>query len=191
MVDELEREYTIKFADGVDRRVRVGAVRREGRITAAKVQLDGDEAPAEATLFLAADGVCSLELIAAGGRMIRSGMIVIESQAGAEHMRVVVDGTRYGLACREARLVAALERFAETASADGGGAAVIASPIPGRVVIIQVQPGDHVEPGQCVAVIEAMKMENEVLSESAGIVAEILVAPGQTVESGASLLRLQ
>ncbi|HEX5503574.1 MAG TPA: acetyl-CoA carboxylase biotin carboxyl carrier protein [Thermomicrobiales bacterium] len=53
-----------------------------------------------------------------------------------------------------------------------------------------VQLGDAVEAGQTVGIIEAMKIMNEVTTEHAGVVAEILVANGQPVEYGQPLLRL-
>ena len=68
------------------------------------------------------------------------------------------------------------------------GRRVATSLMPGKVVRILVKPGDTVEEGQGVAVVEAMKMENEVGSPSAGKVLEIKVAAGDAVEAGAPLL---
>jgi biotin carboxyl carrier protein len=60
----------------------------------------------------------------------------------------------------------------------------VAAVMPGRVVTILVAPGDSVEAGQGLVVLEAMKMENEVQSPKDGTVTAIHVAPGQTVENG-------
>jgi biotin carboxyl carrier protein len=71
------------------------------------------------------------------------------------------------------------------------GALVVKSPMPGRVVRVLVTAGDHVEAGQALVVLEAMKMENEVRASIAGTVADVAVSAGHTVESGARLLTLR
>jgi biotin carboxyl carrier protein len=60
--------------------------------------------------------------------------------------------------------------------------------MPGRVVRVLVAVGDHVTAKQAVIVVEAMKMENELRTPREGVVKEILVTPGATVESGAVLI---
>jgi biotin carboxyl carrier protein len=60
----------------------------------------------------------------------------------------------------------------------------IVAPMPGRVVRMLVVPGDTVKPGQGIAVVEAMKMQNEVRSPRAGIVERVLVKEGQPVNAG-------
>ncbi len=71
------------------------------------------------------------------------------------------------------------------------GSARIVAPIPGKVVAVKVAEGDVVESGQALVVLEAMKMENELLAESGGTVARVLAAPGATVEAGAVLVELE
>jgi len=58
----------------------------------------------------------------------------------------------------------------------------IKASMPGLVVKVDVREGDTVEPGQGVVVVEAMKMENELLAQSHAIVQKIHVAPGQPVQ---------
>lgn len=70
-----------------------------------------------------------------------------------------------------------------------GGGAVIAL-MPGRVVRILVAPGDEVQKGAGVLILEAMKMENEIQAPRAGRVEQILVEAGQTVEGGAELVTI-
>ena len=60
----------------------------------------------------------------------------------------------------------------------------VTAPIPGKVVRVLVQPGEHVEARQAVIVIEAMKMENELRSPRAGRVKEIPAEVGMLVEAG-------
>ncbi len=69
----------------------------------------------------------------------------------------------------------------------GGDQAVVA-PMPGRLVRVLVAPGDTVQAGQGLAVVEAMKMENEVASPAAGVVSDVRAAAGDSVESGAVLV---
>ena len=67
------------------------------------------------------------------------------------------------------------------------GTQVIAAQMPGKVVAILVEPGQRVEAGQGLLVLEAMKMENEIKSPMEGEVKEIAVEVGGTVESGQKL----
>jgi acetyl-CoA/propionyl-CoA carboxylase biotin carboxyl carrier protein len=61
----------------------------------------------------------------------------------------------------------------------------IVSPIQGTVTAVRVEPGQEVESGQVVVIVEAMKMENELAASRAGKIAEIRVKPGATIEAGA------
>ena len=60
---------------------------------------------------------------------------------------------------------------------------MVAAPIAGRVVKLLVGVGDDVVAGQPVAVLEAMKMENEILAERGGKVSALHVQPGVTVDT--------
>lgn len=60
--------------------------------------------------------------------------------------------------------------------------------MPGNILDIKVNVGDRVEANQCVVVLEAMKMENEIVTPSAGTVASVNVTKGQTVASGDVLI---
>src|SRR5688500_15363098 len=54
-----------------------------------------------------------------------------------------------------------------------------------------VREGDSVEPGQTVALVEAMKVFNEIHAEVPGVVEQVLVTPGQVVSSGQALMRVR
>ncbi len=60
----------------------------------------------------------------------------------------------------------------------------ILSPMPGKVVRVLVKPGETVEAGQGLLVIEAMKMQNEIRSPKSGIIERLLAAEGQAVNAG-------
>ena len=79
-------------------------------------------------------------------------------------------------------------RAGHDTGAGGHGEQAVTAPMPGRVVRLLVAVGDEVAVRQGVAVIEAMKMENELRSPKAGRVKEISVAPGTSVEAGRVLL---
>ncbi len=64
-----------------------------------------------------------------------------------------------------------------------GGSKVIEAPIAGKVLDIKVKVGDAVKVGQTVAIIEAMKLENEVPSSVEGTVTEIKVSKGSAVNN--------
>jgi len=74
---------------------------------------------------------------------------------------------------------------------DGGGAAgVVKAMMPGRIARISVAKGDSVRKGQGLLILEAMKMENEIQAPGDGIVDEIFVTAGDTVEAGANLVHV-
>ncbi|WP_306132277.1 ATP-binding protein [Roseivivax marinus] len=76
-------------------------------------------------------------------------------------------------------------------AAAASGAPVIEAPMPGRVVHVAVTAGQEVREGERLAVLEAMKMEHALTAWRDGVVAEVLVAEGDQVEAGASLVRLE
>ena len=66
----------------------------------------------------------------------------------------------------------------------------VKAPMPGVVLKVQVQQGQAVKAGQVLVILEAMKMENEIVAPKDGTVAQIVVAKGASVESGAPLVIL-
>ena len=74
------------------------------------------------------------------------------------------------------------------ATAGPVGPAPLVAPMPGLIVRVHVAPGDRVEAGQAVVVMEAMKMENELRAAGAGVVRTVEVRAGTAVEKGALLV---
>lgn len=64
------------------------------------------------------------------------------------------------------------------------GEGIIHPPMPGRIVSINVKEGDSVKIGSSILVLEAMKMQNEIVSNIDGVIREIRVSEGDLVESG-------
>jgi len=71
-----------------------------------------------------------------------------------------------------------------------GGQGLLKALMPGRIVRVLVAKGDSVAKGAALLVLEAMKMENEIQSPVGGVVDEIFVEAGQTVEGGAELVHI-
>ncbi|PTV97621.1 3-methylcrotonoyl-CoA carboxylase alpha subunit [Rhodobacter aestuarii] len=74
--------------------------------------------------------------------------------------------------------------------AHGPASDLTLAPMPGLVKAVFVAPGQRVEPGDRLAVLEAMKMEHTLCAARAGEVAQVLVSPGAQVEAGAPLIQL-
>lgn len=104
---------------------------------------------------------------------------------GGQRYEVLIEGQPYTVRLED-------ERERALASLAGGahesGDASIKAPMPGLVVNIPVALGETVERGQTVAVLEAMKMENDLSAPRGGVVKEIKVAQGQAVNQGQPLI---
>ncbi|NMA95489.1 MAG: biotin/lipoyl-binding protein [Clostridiales bacterium] len=72
-----------------------------------------------------------------------------------------------------------------------GDAVNVKAPMPGTILDIKVSEGESVEKGQIVCILEAMKMENEIVSPVSGTVAQISVAQGASVESDDTLFFIE
>ena len=73
-------------------------------------------------------------------------------------------------------------------SAAGAGGGLLSSPMPGKIVKLLVKAGDSVQEGQTLVVMEAMKMQNELKTNTTGTVTTVHVLEGATVETGAALI---
>ena len=105
--------------------------------------------------------------------------------AGSHGLRVHVDGVPVPVSFPGRQR---WTRGKGAGSATGSGQQVVVAPMPGRVVKVLVAPGDAVTDRQAVAVLEAMKMQNDVRGARAGRVAEVRAIEGALVEAGAVLV---
>ena len=62
------------------------------------------------------------------------------------------------------------------------------APMPGTILKVNVAPGQAVKEGDVLLILEAMKMENEIMASKGGTVSQVLVSKGSTVETGAPLV---
>ena len=111
--------------------------------------------------------------------------------------RVTVNGTAYEIELEEltgaapaAAPVAATAPAPAAAAAPAGGEQVT-SPMPGTILSVNVAAGDAVKRGQVLMILEAMKMENEIMCPCDGKVVSVNTSKGSSVESGTLLCVIQ
>ena len=123
-----------------------------------------------------------------------------------KNYRITVNGTSYDVSVEElaggvdpvaapvaaapVAAPAAAPAPAPAAKSAGAGSIKVASPMPGKILDVKANVGDAVKKGQVILILEAMKMENEVVAPEDGTVASIDVASGATVEAGDTLATL-
>ena len=106
--------------------------------------------------------------------------------------RVNVNGTAYEVEIEEMTGAPAAPVAAPAAAPAAAGAGEsITSPMPGNILAVNVAAGDAVKKGQVLMVLEAMKMENEIMAPRDGKVTFVAVTKGAAVESGALLCTIQ
>lgn len=144
--------------------------------------LDGEVSQTDCVLI--APGVYSVLL---DGRSYEAHVAPIGPHIpGAANRRIVTVGSRhFTIDVRDPR-----RRRAAAALGNHTGPQEILAPMPGKIVKVLAEKGQEVAQGAGLLVIEAMKMQNELRAPRAGRVAEIYIAEGAGVESGARLIRL-
>lgn len=106
--------------------------------------------------------------------------------------RVKVNGKAYEVELEQVSEVAgSISESAPVAKSPSGGEVTIDSPLQGKIFKMNVKVGDVVKSGDVVAVIEAMKMENEVQTSVEGTVKEVLVSVGSEVETDQALIVIE
>lgn len=78
----------------------------------------------------------------------------------------------------------------KAAPAPAAGSVAVTAPMPGKILGVKASAGQAVKKGQVIVILEAMKMENEIVAPQDGTVATINVAVGDSVEPGATLATL-
>jgi len=99
---------------------------------------------------------------------------------------VTVNGVLFEVALRDPRQL----QHRTGAGENSAGPASVTAPMPGKLVTLLVAEGDSVEEGQGVAVVEAMKMQNELKAPKSGTVEKLCVVAGQAVNAGECLLTI-
>ncbi len=111
--------------------------------------------------------------------------------------RVTVNGTVYEIELEEltgsapAAAPAAAAPAAPAPAAAPAGGQQITAPMPGTILAVNVAAGDNVKRGQVLMILEAMKMENEIMSPCDGKIVSLDTSKGATVETGTQLCVIQ
>jgi biotin carboxyl carrier protein len=114
--------------------------------------------------------------------------VVLRERVARGRYRMWLDGHRYDTEALDSRARAIRDMQASVAKP--AGPAPLRAPMPGLIVQLRVKVGDTVAAGAGLVVMEAMKMENELRTTSAGKVRAVHVAVGAAVEKGALLVEL-
>ena len=109
--------------------------------------------------------------------------------------RVNVNGIAYEVEIEEITQEAAAAKAASPAPAAtsvpaasvSAGGEKVSAPMPGNILSVKVKEGDVVKAGSVLMILEAMKMENEIMAPCDGKISQVAVSAGQTVETGALL----
>ena len=108
--------------------------------------------------------------------------------------KVTLNGKTYEVEVEagQAMLVDEYEAYAPAPAAAAVTAAgeVVAAPMPGNILKVNVSQGQAVKAGDVLVVLEAMKMENEIMAPRDGSVAQVVVSKGAVVDTGAALVVL-
>ena len=103
---------------------------------------------------------------------------------------ITVNGTAYEVTVEENGNAAAPVAAAPKAAAPAAGATTVEAPMPGKILNVKAGVGTAVKKGDVILILEAMKMENDVVAPEDGTVASINVSAGDAVEAGDVLATL-
>ena len=130
-------------------------------------------------------------------------MVINRKELIMKNYRITVNGNEYDVAVEEvgaststsalkAAPKAAPKKAAKAATkaSAGAGSVKVSSPMPGKILSVKKNVGDSVNKGDTILVLEAMKMENDIVAPEDGTIASIDVNEGASVEAGAVLATL-
>lgn len=120
----------------------------------------------------------------------------VTNDAGEEVYTVTVEGQSYTVAVSDGGDVTALAPIGNTSAAPApgaipaGGGSPVAAPLAGNIFKVLVKPGQQVNEGETVLILEAMKMETEISAPKTGVIADVNVGEGDSVTVGDVLLTI-
>lgn len=120
-----------------------------------------------------------------------SGTLMVDHGGSARHYHFACRGAQRYFCARGGDSMQATLR----ASGQGGRTEAVSghylAPMPARVLLVEVKPGDRIHAGDSLCVLESMKMEHTLRAEADGVVEHVAVAPGDSVERGQELLSME
>ncbi|MCL2101336.1 MAG: biotin/lipoyl-binding protein [Fibromonadales bacterium] len=125
----------------------------------------------------------SLRLVMVNGKVLS---IVVRKKSNGFPDSVEINGTRYGVDVNkiDSSHYGGAEKTAKVSSG------TITAVLPGQISSLQAKPGQVVKKGQLLGILEAMKMENEILAPCDGKIKSVKIEPGQTVMRGDLILEI-
>ena len=126
-------------------------------------------------------------LLQLGPRVYECRVRSVDAKGGASEVQVDIGQQVFQITLIDPKRL----RSSQRAGAQTDGSARITAPMPGRVVRVMVELGAQVEAGAGLIVVEAMKMQNEMKSPRAGVVASLNAEPGMTVNAGDVLVVIE
>jgi len=105
-------------------------------------------------------------------------------------LKILVDAKEYDVEV-SGQASARREPAARARKQSAGAAGAVTAQMTGRIIRVDVKPGDEVKEGDVLLIIEAMKMENEIAAPVTGTVKEVAVAPGGRVTEGDLLVQIE
>ena len=118
----------------------------------------------------------------------------VTTDAGEEVYTVTIEGAKYIVTVEDGGDITGITRIGELASETGStavsGGEPVNAPLAGNICKVIVSPGERVETGQTLLILEAMKMETEVSAPKDGVVGELMVKQGDAVTVGDALLTI-
>ncbi|HNE01956.1 MAG TPA: acetyl/propionyl/methylcrotonyl-CoA carboxylase subunit alpha [Plasticicumulans sp.] len=157
---------------------------------------DGDDGPVQAVIAHYRPGHWRLELpdgstATVAGRLDDEDVVHAEIDGRRTRATLVRTGAQlHVLGLDGAWTLTLHDPLAQAMAGEAAGAGRLSAPMPGTVVAVRVAPGEAVEAGQVLLILEAMKMEHTLRAPRAGTVASIACTVGETVTEGTELLKL-
>jgi len=114
-----------------------------------------------------------------------------------KNYKVNVNGTDYVISIElmsdeeAAKAKSAAPASAPAAPAAAGEGSAVAAPMQGTILSVNVKDGDSVKKGQVLFILEAMKMENEIMAPADGVVTSVCVQKGASVSNGTTLCTIK
>ncbi len=174
-------EAALCYALFPDQATEFFAAQREGRLPATAEPHPRDMAPkGQAVELEVSPDARSLSLTLEG----ETSEVTVERQGGG--LRVLLEGTLY-----EVSVGTASSKKKRRKKAGGSHENAVVAPLPGTLVRIDVVEGDEVVEGQVVAVLEAMKMQNELKAPCAGVVKAVHASKGENLDGGQLIVELE
>jgi pyruvate dehydrogenase E2 component (dihydrolipoamide acetyltransferase) len=150
----------------------------------------GDKVEAEQSLITVEGDKASMEVPSPQAGIVKEIKVSVGDKTQTGALIMIFDSADGAADAAPAQAEEKKEAAPAAAPAGAAGSVQVTAPMPGKVVAVKASVGQAVKKGEVVLVLEAMKMENDIVAPEDGTIASINVANGDAVESGAVLATL-